>query len=121
MPTISACALDAAVRAGDDTDTVAAIAGGLLGAAYGASAVPLEWRRLLHGWPGIDAHGLVALAGAIERKGAPDTFDFTYPGSPVDTLARHPHDRGVWIGAIGALRQPARGCGRGRLAVPARR
>ncbi|UUO01342.1 ADP-ribosylglycohydrolase family protein, partial [Mycolicibacterium novocastrense] len=32
-------ALDAAVRAGYDTDTVAAIAGGLLGAAYGASAV----------------------------------------------------------------------------------
>ena len=36
--------VDAAVRAGNDTDTVAAIAGGLLGAAYGASAVPLEWR-----------------------------------------------------------------------------
>ena len=38
-------ALDAAVRGGDDTDTVAAIAGGLLGAVYGASAVPAEWRR----------------------------------------------------------------------------
>jgi hypothetical protein len=35
-------ALDAAVRGGNDTDTVAAIAGGLLGAAYGASAVPAE-------------------------------------------------------------------------------
>ncbi len=45
--------LDAAVRAGNDTDTVAAIAGGLLGAAYGASAVPAHWRRLLHGWPGL--------------------------------------------------------------------
>ena len=93
------------MRAGDDTDTVAAIAGGLLGAAYGASAVPLQWRRLLHGWPGIRAHGLVALAGAIERKGKPDTFDFTYPGSPVDTLARHPHDPDVWLGGIGALRR----------------
>ncbi len=31
-------ALDAAVRGGNDTDTVAAIAGGLLGAAY-----PLNW------------------------------------------------------------------------------
>jgi ADP-ribosyl-[dinitrogen reductase] hydrolase len=38
-------ALDAAVRGGNDTDTVAAIAGGLLGAAYGASAVPAQWRR----------------------------------------------------------------------------
>lgn len=35
-------ALDSAVRCGNDTDTVAAIAGGLLGATYGASAVPAE-------------------------------------------------------------------------------
>ena len=33
-------ALESAVRGGRDADTVAAIAGGLLGAAYGASAVP---------------------------------------------------------------------------------
>ena len=37
-------ALDAAVRGGGDTDTVAAIAGGLLGAVHGASAVPTYWR-----------------------------------------------------------------------------
>ena len=54
-------ALDAAVRGGYDTDTVAAIAGGLLGAVYGASAVPAEWRRVLHGWPGLATRGLVAL------------------------------------------------------------
>ena len=34
-------ALHAAIRIGDDTDTVAAIAGGLLGARWGASAVPV--------------------------------------------------------------------------------
>ncbi len=61
-------ALDAAVRAGFDTDTVAAIAGGLLGAAYGASAVPLEWRLLLHGWPDLTARDLVDLAGAVARR-----------------------------------------------------
>ena len=98
-------ALDAAVRAGYDTDTVAAIAGGLLGAAYGASAVPGAWRMLLHGWPGITAHGLVALATAIERKGKPDGFDFSYATSPVDTYARHPYDDGVLLGGIGVLRQ----------------
>lgn len=98
-------ALDAAVRAGHDTDTVAAIAGALLGAAYGASAVPLQWRRLLHGWPGSTAHDLVALASATERNGKPDTFDFTYAGSPVDTVAQHPYDNGVWLGGIGVLRQ----------------
>jgi ADP-ribosyl-[dinitrogen reductase] hydrolase len=98
-------ALDAAVRAGNDTDTVAAIAGGLLGAAYGASAVPGKWRYLLHGWPDINAHSLVALATAIERKGAPDGFDFSYPGSPIDMGARHPYDDGVVLGGIGVLRK----------------
>jgi len=58
-------ALDAAVRCGFDTDTVAAIAGGLVGAAYGASAIPLPWRRLLHGWPGFSAEDLAQLAGKI--------------------------------------------------------
>lgn len=97
-------ALDAAVRAGYDTDTVAAIAGGLLGAAYGASAIPGAWRRMLHGWPGITAHGLVALASAIERRGKPDLFDYSYPGSAVATYARHPYDEGILLGGIGVLR-----------------
>jgi ADP-ribosyl-[dinitrogen reductase] hydrolase len=98
-------ALDAAVRAGHDTDTVAAIAGGLLGAAYGASAVPVRWRALLHGWPGITARGLVDVASAIHRGGEPDPFDFSYPGSPVGTVARHPYDDGVVLGGIGVLRR----------------
>jgi ADP-ribosyl-[dinitrogen reductase] hydrolase len=102
-------ALDAAVRAGHDTDTVAAIAGGLLGAAYGASAVPLQWRSVLHGWPGITARSVVALASAIERKGKPDGFDFTYPGSPVDTFAYHPYDEAVLLGGIGVLRRLPQG------------
>nr|WP_236757615.1 ADP-ribosylglycohydrolase family protein [Aeromicrobium sp. PE09-221] len=42
-------ALLTAVRSGHDTDTVATIAGGLVGARWGASAVPREWSRLLHG------------------------------------------------------------------------
>lgn len=42
-----------AVRLGADTDTIAAIAGGLLGAAWGASAVPKQWREAVHGWPGL--------------------------------------------------------------------
>ncbi|KAL1412627.1 hypothetical protein Q8F55_000374 [Vanrija albida] len=43
--------LERAVRAGDDTDTVAAIAGSLAGAKYGASALPRVWVDELHGWP----------------------------------------------------------------------
>ena len=58
-------ALDAAARCGWDTDTVAAIAGSLVGAAYGATQVPAAWTTLLHGWPGLDADGLAALATSI--------------------------------------------------------
>ena len=50
-----------AVRIGDDTDTVAAIAGMVLGARWGAAAVPPAWRDLLHGWPGLQAADLERL------------------------------------------------------------
>jgi ADP-ribosylglycohydrolase len=56
-----AAALHTAVRIGNDTDTVAAIAGGLLGARWGASAVPADWRAAVHGWPGLTGEDLVAL------------------------------------------------------------
>jgi ADP-ribosylglycohydrolase len=92
-------ALDAAVRGGNDTDTVAAIAGGLLGAAYGASAVPADWRRVLHGWPGMRTRDLIALVTRIVEADKPFSYD-------IDSLApvRHPHDDGVWLGNVTALR-----------------
>jgi ADP-ribosylglycohydrolase len=70
-------ALYAAVRVGDDTDTVAAIAGALLGGRWGASAVPSGWRKDVHGWPGLRADDLIALTDAIVRgpdaaEGGPD-------------------------------------------------
>jgi ADP-ribosylglycohydrolase len=60
-------ALEAAARSGGDTDTVAAIAGALLGARWGASAVPAVWLEHLHGRvtydrPVITADDLTALA-----------------------------------------------------------
>lgn len=58
-------ALEACVRAGNDTDTTAAIAGGLLGARWGASAVPPRWRGLLHGYPGLTGADLPDLAQRI--------------------------------------------------------
>jgi ADP-ribosyl-[dinitrogen reductase] hydrolase len=97
-------ALDAAVRGGGDTDTFAAIAGGLLGAVYGAPAVPAEWRRVLYGWPGLRSRDLVDLASAITRKGKLDGFDFSYSGYEFGSVVRHPYDEGVWLGDIGALR-----------------
>lgn len=43
--------LETAIRIGYDTDTVASIAGALLGAKWGTSVVPLKWRENLHGYP----------------------------------------------------------------------
>ena len=72
-----ATALRSAARAGGDTDTVAAIAGSLLGARWGATAIPMTWRRRLHGrriygervLSGAD---LDALARLATRRGRPD-------------------------------------------------
>ncbi len=62
-------ALHAAVRIGHDTDTVAAIAGALIGARYGASAISVAWRRVVHGWPGACARDLIGLAYRTAVKG----------------------------------------------------
>ncbi|MET3719204.1 ADP-ribosylglycohydrolase family protein [Arthrobacter sp. UYEF21] len=103
-------ALEEAVRGGRDTDTVAAIAGGLLGAAYGYTAVPFEWRRRLHGWPGLRARDLMMLGmelgrGEGRRPAAwprAERQDYSMWGR-TDALVQHPHDDGVWLGGVGAL------------------
>jgi ADP-ribosylglycohydrolase len=97
-------ALDAAVRGGGDTDTVAAIAGGLLGAVYGASAFPAEWRRVLHGWPGMRSRDLVALATRIVKADKPFSYEVE-PMAPV----QHPHDDGLWLGDVAALQSLPQG------------
>ena len=64
--------LERAVRGGGDTDTVAAITGGLAGALAGASALPEQWTTLVHGWPGKRLDWVRALAvRAIERTPGP--------------------------------------------------
>ena len=93
-------ALHAAVRIGDDTDTVAAIAGGLLGARWGASAVPWRWRRAVHGWPGRDGRDLVTLAaltvagGRADPKGWPVVEDVAYDEPASRRVVPHPLDDG---------------------------
>jgi hypothetical protein len=87
--------LDAAVRSGNDTDTVAAIGGGLLGAAYGASALPADWRCVLHGWPGPRTRDLVDLGSQIVGTGEPNSFDFSYSGYETGVIVQHPYDEGV--------------------------
>lgn len=62
-------ALMNAVRSGDDTDTVAAIAGGLLGGMWGRSAIPKKWATKVHGYGPHDADSLVSMASEIFRHG----------------------------------------------------
>lgn len=97
-------ALELAVRAGHDTDTTAAIAGGLLGARWGASAVPAAWRRRLHGWPGLRAKQLISLAaltanqGRDDHEGWPSIPRMAYSEWRTNQAAvQHPHDSGVLL------------------------
>lgn len=101
--------LDTAIRIGDDTDTVAAIAGALLGARYGASAIPAEWRRLSHGYPGLRGERLVELAYLAANRG-PGTYDWPLTGhidysgyGSARTLVPHPYDDGVLLADASAL------------------
>jgi ADP-ribosylglycohydrolase len=101
--------LQAAVRAGHDTDTVAAIAGSLLGARYGASAVPTQWRRMVHGWPGHRAHDLVEIAVSTYAGGRrpgkwPSIASMSDPRIPPLGLP-HPIDPDIVLGTISDLRR----------------
>lgn len=102
--------LDTAIRIGDDTDTVASIAGALLGARWGMSAIPAEWRRLLHGYPGIAGRELERLAflaasgGKAGKYGWPlvDHIDYSWMGCG-GTYVPHPYDDGVLLADATAL------------------
>ena len=102
--------LAAAVRGGRDTDTVAAIAGGLLGARWGASAVPAPWRRVMHGWPDVRSRDLVSLAALAANGNETDAaswptqapIDYSHVGDTM-MLAAHPNDPGVLLGGVGSF------------------
>lgn len=68
-------ALAAAVDVGGDTDTVAAVTGGLAGAVHGIGTIPARWTEPLHlPMPGhgdrrLTAGDLRALAGRLDSEG----------------------------------------------------
>lgn len=103
-------ALDAAIRIGDDTDTVASIAGALLGARWGMSAIPAELRRPLHGYPGVNGRELERLAYLAARGGQAGKYgwplvehiDYSWMGCG-DTFVEHPYDDGVLLADATAL------------------
>lgn len=76
-------AVVAAIELGGDTDTVAAVAGGLAGAIYGIQAIPSRWTTYLHGTvttadgpARYDSARLQELAGRLIGK----------PASPMEPL-----------------------------------
>lgn len=103
-------ALGTAIRIGHDTDTVAAIAGALLGARWGMTAVPARWRRILHGWPGLRGIDLEHLACLTVRGGQAgaygwplaDRIDYS-DHRGVDTVVTHPGDDGVLLAGAAVL------------------
>jgi ADP-ribosylglycohydrolase len=81
--------LRVAVSIGDDTDTVAAIAGALLGAVHGVTSIPFLWRHGLAGWPsgyrGID---LTRLAVRAANRGQNDADEWPQVSSMADSYKR---------------------------------
>jgi len=90
-------ALESAVRGGNDTDTVAAIAGGLLGARLGVSAVPLAWQRELHGWPGLRYPDLLELSQAPDSGLSAPNYAYL---RALSSLTQHPRDEKVIMGGV---------------------
>ncbi|CAM3449481.1 ADP-ribosylglycohydrolase family protein [Nocardioides dubius] len=102
-------ALTRVIEIGDDTDTTAAIAGALLGARWGASAFPAEWRRISHGYPGLSGEQLVGLAhlAANRRPGVygwptVPLIDYSMYDIGIDPVP-HPFDEGVLLADAAAL------------------
>lgn len=56
------------IRIGHDTDTTACIAGALAGAIVGGSNIQPEWVTAVHGYPGVAAGDLTALAAKITSQ-----------------------------------------------------
>ena len=117
------------MRIGNDTDTVAAIAGGLLGAYWGQSGIPLTWVRKVHGWPGLRARDLVRLAVLTANRGKSDSSGWPAGerleyGEAARPAVAHPLDDGVFLGTENTTAHDATAVvslfRRGRLDVPAK-
>jgi ADP-ribosylglycohydrolase len=58
-------AVEACIRAGNDTDTTAAICGALVGACRGDSNVPEDWSKQVWGWPKMTVEDLRKLSDTL--------------------------------------------------------
>jgi ADP-ribosylglycohydrolase len=71
-PTDYRTGVTAVIRCGGDTDTTAAIVGGILGTALGEPGIPVEWRQGLWEWPRSTAwmERLSARLAAVMAEGS---------------------------------------------------
>src|SRR3954452_20012912 len=93
------------VDLGGDTDTVAAVAGGLAGAVFGIAGIPMRWTSVVHGrvpgyadkrWELADLHHLAAaLDGSRSARYAPPATDRIEPREVVP---------GVWAADLDGAR-----------------
>ncbi|MFW3171358.1 ADP-ribosylglycohydrolase family protein [Geodermatophilus sp. CPCC 206100] len=90
---------------GGDTDTVAAVAGGLAGAVYGMAGIPMRWSSAVHGR--VPGHGnrvwrladLQELAAALDGREAPPYHPGVIPQiGPREVLP------GIWAGNLDGAR-----------------
>jgi len=97
-------AIEYATRCGNDTDTVAAVVGSLVGAAYGVGAIPAQWQLALHGYPRMDVRGLteLALGCAGQADVAPDVVDVSSWRAP-DRVAHLESVPGLTLGGQALL------------------
>ncbi len=92
-------AIVAAINLGGDTDTVAAIAGAMAGAVYGAQGIPVRWATYVHGTVQTPHNGKVAYRGqdivntARRLLGLGDA-PVSHPEPVIDAQLVHP--AGVW-------------------------
>lgn len=71
-------AIDVSIRAGGDTDTVAAIVGGLVGCRVGKAGIPAEWLRDVVDWP----LSIAALESAATRAASAITGQTPFTTRP---------------------------------------
>ncbi|WP_298119559.1 ADP-ribosylglycohydrolase family protein [uncultured Aurantimicrobium sp.] len=102
--------LERAVRGGGDTDTVAAIAGSLIGAWVGTSRIPAQWRRVIHGWPGLNYRdllnlGVLCASGKDQHEVTGWPLSTQMSGTHENVWVQHPHDDGVYLASLTALEE----------------
>jgi predicted protein tyrosine phosphatase len=86
---------------------VAASAGALLGARWGASAVPFEWLRTLRAAELVRLGALTVGGGRDDVRGWPSLARRALYPHRVDPAVPHPSDPGVTLGGLGARKANA--------------